>query len=378
MFLRILSLLFVTALIVACGAAPPGAPTDGSTATSVLSPASPSNSTAISEPAPTTASPPAGQFTLPAPPERLSLMDGSLVIDGSSTVFPIIETSALAFRGHAPNVDIRLGVSGTGGGFKKFCAGETIISNASRPIKESEAAECAAQNISFIELPVAFDGLSVVVNPANSWAVCMTVDELRQIWEPTATGVITSWNQVRADWPAEPMRLYGAGADSGTYDYFTLAVVGEEGVSRQDYTGSEDDYLLAQDIAEDTGGLGFFGYAYYVEYADRLRLVEIDAGAGCVSPGPETIAQGSYQPLSRPIFVYVRADALERPEVRAFVDFTLANGPALVNEARYVPLPPRAYELALLRVERGVTGSVFSGGSQTGISIEQLLELEGN
>ena len=311
-------------------------------------------------------------------PARAAELAGTITIDGSSTVFPITEAVAAEFRAAAPGVAIQLGVSGTGGGFKKFCAGEIEIAEASRPIKLSEEDACAASAISYIEIPVAFDGISVVVHRDNTWADCMTSAELRRLWEPAATGVITSWQQLRPEWPDLPIQLYGAGADSGTFDYFTSAIVGSEGASRSDYTGSEDDYLLAQDIAGNPGALGFFGYAYYREYQDRLRLVAVDAGDGaCVTPSEDTIASGAYQPLSRPIFVYVRPDALDRPEVAAFLEFYLADLARLVRQVRYVPLPPRAYELAAGRLSQRKLGSIFGGGSQIGVSIERLLELEG-
>jgi phosphate transport system substrate-binding protein len=348
--------------LVGCAAPPPLAPT----AAADQSPTTDPGTTAIPTPFPLT--PPA------------ALPDGRsapIVIDGSSTVFPITEAASLAFRHYAPQVEIRLGVSGTGGGFKKFCAGETLISDASRPISQAEAKACADAGIAYIELPIAFDGISVMVHPNNTWATCISVAELRSLWRPEAEGAVTRWSQVRAGWPATPISLYGAGSDSGTYDYFSVAIVGTDGAIRKDYTASEDDYLLAQDLADDPRGLGFFGYAYYVEYAGRLRAVAVDSGAGCVTPSAASIADGSYQPLSRPIFLYVRADALDRPELRAFVDFYLVNGPSLVREARYIPLPDRAYPLVARRVARRLSGSVFAGGSQVGVSIEEILKLEG-
>lgn len=366
---RIAALSLVALLLVACGGTttvlPSPTPVPSST---VLPPSIPSPEPTIPPFTPTLA--------LTLPNTNLSALKGEIKIDGSSTVFPITEQVAIVFNELAPDVTIRLGVSGTGGGFTRFCAGETDISNASRPIKQRELETCTANGIQFIELPVAFDGLSVVVHPQNDWAQCLTVADLKRMWEPEAEGQITRWNQIRPEWPDQPLRLYGAGADSGTYDYFTSAIVGKEGVSRGDYTASEDDYLLAQDVAADRLGLAFFGYAYYVEYTGQLRAVAIDSGNGCVAPSEATIADGSYQPLSRPIFMYVRVDALERPEVRAFVDMYLRNGELFVNKARYIPLPARAYELAIRRVERRITGSVFAGGSQVGLSIEQLLQLE--
>ncbi|WP_298821827.1 PstS family phosphate ABC transporter substrate-binding protein [Chloroflexus sp.] len=354
---RHIALILVTLAMVACGA-PLAAPTSPT-------------------PLPTpTAPPPSPTAALLLPTmEQMALAD-EIKIDGSSTVFPITEQVAIAFGELAPDVAIRVGVSGTGGGFARFCAGETDISNASRPIKQSEMEACARQGIDFIELPVAFDGLSVVVHPDNDWAQCLTVAELNRMWAPEAEGKITRWNQIRPEWPDEPLRLYGAGADSGTYDYFTAAIVGAEGASRLDYTASEDDYLLAQDVAADRFGLGFFGYAYYVEYAGQLRAVAIDNGQGCVAPTTDTINNGQYQPLSRPIFIYARADRITQPAVRAFVEFYLLNGAAFATKARYVPLPEPVYQLALRRVERRIVGSVFAGGSQVGLSIEQLLRLE--
>ncbi len=355
--LRIVALSLVALLLVACS---------GSTA----APPSPT-------PPPISATPqPSPTAALVMPNADLAALSGEIKIDGSSTVFPITEQVAVAFNNAAPQVTIRLGVSGTGGGFARFCNGETDISNASRPIKQREMETCTANGIEFIELPVAFDGLSVVVHPQNDWAQCLTVAELKRIWEPAAEGLITRWNQIRPEWPDEPLHLYGAGVDSGTYDYFTSAIVGQEGVSRSDFTASEDDYLLAQDVSADRFGLGFFGYAYYVEYAGQLRAVAIDNGAGCIGPSEATITDSSYQPLSRPIFIYVRADAIKRPEVRAFIDTYLRNGTLFASKALYVPLPEKAYELALRRVERQRTGSMFSGGSQVGLSIEQLLQLE--
>ncbi|MBX0329488.1 PstS family phosphate ABC transporter substrate-binding protein [Oscillochloris sp. ZM17-4] len=335
---------------------PPGQPT-----TAAPQPTTPVRTTA-------TLAPPAGT------PEQLS---GTIIIDGSSTVFPITEAASIAFRSFAPQVEIRLGVSGSSGGFKKFCAGETLISDASRPISADEAQACAQAGIGYIELPIAFDGISVMVHPDNTWASCVTVAELKALWAPEAEGVVTRWSQLHQGWPNTPISLYGAGGDSGTFDYFTHAIVGTERSSRKDYVASEDDYLLAQDLAADPAGLGFFGYAYYVEYEGRLRALEIDNGEGCVAPSATSIADGSYQPLSRPIFLYVRADALDRPEVHAFIDFYLTNGPALVRQARYIPLPDSAYPLVARRVENRITGSVFSGGSQVGVSIEEILQLEG-
>lgn len=312
----------------------------------------------------------------PAPAEALAALAGTIAIDGSSTVFPITEAAAAEFRILAPDVAITLGVSGTGGGFERFCAGEIVIADASRPIKVDESAACAKAGAAFVELPVAYDGIAVVVNAENTWAECLTSAELRRIWEPEATGKVQSWRDVRPDWPDVPLALYGAGAASGTFDYFTAAIVGTEDAIRPDYTASEDDYLLAQDVSANPGGLAFFGYTYSVEYAQKLRAVAVDSGSGCVSPSAETIATGVYQPLARPVFIYVRADALDRPEVAAFVRFYLTNAAHLARQVRSIPLPERAYELVRARADRVVTGSVFAGDVAVGLSIEQLLQLE--
>ena len=304
-------------------------------------------------------------------------LSGMVRGDGSSTVFPIMEAVAEEFQSENRGVRVTMGISGTGGGFKRFCAGETDVSNASRPIKESEVEACRAAGAEYVEIPVAFDGLSVVVNPANDFAACMTVQELRRLWQPEAQGKVTRWSQVRQGWPDEEIHLYGAGTDSGTYDYFTEAIVGEEGASRGDFTPSEDDNVLVQGVAGDPNALGFFGYAYYEENQNRLKLVAIDGGEGCVKPAPQTIADGSYQPLSRPLFIYARRSALERPEVRAFVEYTIANAPDLVSEVGYIPLSDRLYRLAQTRVEKGITGSIYAGGgSQVGTSLEDPLQKE--
>jgi len=361
--LRAIGLISLSLILVACGAAPATQP-----------PAAPTPTRGF--PAPTTAPTPAG--ARPAlEPTRAAGLGGTVVIDGSSTVFPITEAVAAEFRAAAPGVAVQLGVSGTGGGLKKFCAGEIDVAEASRPIKLEEEAACAANGIGFIEVPLAFDGISVVVHRDNTWADCLTRAELKRLWEPAAAGAITTWRQLRPEWPDTPIQLYGAGADSGTFDYFTSAIVGSEGASRNDYIGSEDDYLLAQDIAGTPGALGFFGYAYYREYQDRLKLVAIDAGDGnCVTPDEQSIAAGDYQPLSRPMFMYVRPDALDRPEVAAFIEFYLADLARVVRQVRSVPLPARAYELAAERLSQRRLGSIFGGGSQIGVSIERLLELE--
>ncbi|MCS6941153.1 MAG: PstS family phosphate ABC transporter substrate-binding protein, partial [Roseiflexus sp.] len=310
-------------------------------------------------------------------PTTLPTLRGNIVIDGSSTVYPITELATQQFMSVAPNVNIQLGVSGTGGGFKKFCAGITDMSNASRPIKPDESEICRANGIEFVEMPIAFDGVSVIVNRENSWAQCMTLDELKRMWAPESEGVITTWRQIRADWPDQPFKLYAPGEDSGTHDYFTAAIVGKEDASRNDYIGSEDDYVLMQRVIEESNGLAYVGFAYYQEYTDKVSVVAVDAGQGCVLPSIETITDGRYTPLSRPLFIYVRADRLDRPEVRTFVEFYLDNVGQLVQDARYIPLPQRAYELVQQRVEARKTGSIFNKPVPVGVSIEELLVLEG-
>jgi phosphate transport system substrate-binding protein len=304
-----------------------------------------------------------------------------IVIDGSSTVFPITEAVAEEFRAQNP-ARVTIGVSGTGGGFKKFCNGETAISGASRPIKPTEVTQCKDKAIEYIELPVAYDGISVVVNPANDWAAHMTVAELKALFRPEAQGELKRWSQVRTGWPDQEIHLFGAGVDSGTYDYFTAAIVGTEHSSRGDFTSSEDDNVLVQGVAMDRLALGFFGYAYYKENQSKLKIVPIDDekddnGKGPIAPTPESVINGTYSPLSRPIFIYVSKAAVGRPEVQAFVQFYLEHGPKLVSEVGYIPLPERAYTLALKRLSNRVLGSVFGGtGSKVGVSVEALLAAE--
>jgi phosphate transport system substrate-binding protein len=301
-------------------------------------------------------------------------------IDGSSTVYPITEAMAEEFQIEKEGeVRVTVGIAGTGGGFKKFCRGETHISDASRPIKESERAACKEAGIEFIELPVALDALTVMVNPQNDWVDYLSVDELKKVWEPDAQGEVTSWSQIREGFPDRPLTLYGAGVDSGTYDYFTEAVVGEEGSSRGDFTASEDDNVLVQGISSDPNALGFFGLAYYVENQDKLKAVPIQppGGGEPVAPSVESARTGAYQPLSRPIFIYVSRQAADEIEaVRQFVEFYLdpENAEVLVSEVGYVPLPTEAYELALANFEKRHTGTAFHGGSQVGVAVEDLLQ----
>jgi phosphate transport system substrate-binding protein len=274
------------------------------------------------------------------------------------------------------SVKVTVGISGTGGGFKKFSRGETDISDASRPIVKKEVEACKEAGIEYIELPVAYDGIAVMVNPKNNWVTSMSPADLKKIWEPAAEGKMTKWNQVNSKWPDAPLKLYGPGVDSGTFDYFTEAIVGKSRASRGDFTASEDDNVLVQGIASDRGALGFFGFAYYAENTDKLKIVSIDGGKGPVTPSEKTIMDGTYEPLSRPIFIYINKKSAEKPEVKEFVEFYLKNAPKLVKQVKYVPLPDRAYQLAAARFGKRVTGSVFGGEAKIGMRIEDLLKLE--
>ena len=299
-------------------------------------------------------------------------------IDGSSTVFPISEAIAEEHQRENRDVKVTVGVSGTGGGFKKFVRGEIDIADASRPISEKEMADAKAAGIEYIELPVAFDALTVMVNPKNDWINQFTVEELKKIWSPDAQQKITKWNQVNPSWPDAPLTLYGAGSDSGTFDYFTEAIVGKSKSSRGDYTASEDDNVLVQGIANDKNALGYFGYAYYAENQDKLKAVPIVNKEGkAVAPSPETVKDGSYNPLSRPIFIYVNKKSLnERPEVKKFVEFYLKNAPELVAEVKYVPLPDNAYQMATQRLNEQKAGTIFGGKEAVGITIDELFQRE--
>lgn len=271
------------------------------------------------------------------------VLSGTIKVDGSSTVFPITEAVAEEFRSVESQVKVTVGVSGTGGGFKKFSRGETNLSNASRPIKDKEKKACAENNIKYLELEVAYDGLAVLVNPANDWVDHFTVEELRKIWEPAAQGKIMKWNQIRPEWPNEEIHLFGPGVASGTYDYFTEAIVGKSGSSRGDFTASEDDHVLVQGIAGDKFSLGFFGLAYYAENKDKLSLIGVHNGTEIVKPSLETVKNGSYKPLSRPLFVYVNSTSVKSPEVIEFVNFYIDNAGELSKDVGYIPLPDENY-----------------------------------
>ena len=268
--------------------------------------------------------------------------------DGSSTVFPIAEAVAEEFLKSQSDIDVVVGISGTGGGFQKFCAGEIDFVNASRAIQESELETCAEEDIEAVEFQIAYDGLAIIANPAADFVDCLLVEELQRIWEPGSE--ISNWNEVRPEWPDHPIALYGPDTDSGTFDYFTAEIVGEQDLSRPDYTASADDNVLVQGIAGDDDGFGYFGFAFYEQNAEALRLIAVDNGSGCVLPNQETILDGTYNPLSRPLFVYVRKDALERPEVAEFVRFYLTEGGALAAEVGYVPATDEIYEDGLGKI----------------------------
>ncbi len=298
-----------------------------------------------------------------------------IAIDGSSTVFPITEAVAEEFQKSHP-ARVTIGVSGSGGGFKKFCKQEIDISGASRPIKPSEVKLCAANGVDYIELPVAYDGIAVVVHKQADWVDSMKVSELARLWAPAAQAKVMRWNQVRTGWPDRKIHLFGPGVDSGTYDYFTHAIVGTEHASRGDFTSSEDDNVLVQGVANDINALGFFGFAYYKENAAKLKVVPIDdeKQGKAVVPSLQSVADGSYQPLSRPLFIYVRKQAAGRKEVADFISYYLNHGSELVAEVGYIPLPARAYKLVEKRFTERVLGSVFGGkGSKIGVTVEELL-----
>ncbi|WP_025869327.1 PstS family phosphate ABC transporter substrate-binding protein [Methylobacillus glycogenes] len=297
-------------------------------------------------------------------------------IDGSSTVYPITEAVAEEFQ-KAKRVKVTVGISGTGGGFKKFCRGETDISEASRPILAKEMELCKAAGIDYIELPVAYDALTVVVNPKNSFIKSFTVEELKKLWEPEAQGKVKTWKQVNPSWPDSPVKLFGAGSDSGTFDYFTEAIVGKAKSSRGDFTASEDDNVLVQGVANDVAATGYFGFAYYEENATRVKAVPIvaKAGAPAVLPSRENVMNGSYQPLSRPLFIYVSANAAKNnPNVKAFIDFYLANAKPLVEEVKYIPLPANEYTAVNEHWKAQKVGTGFGGEPEVGVKITDLLK----
>lgn len=321
-------LLVITALACTGGSTPASQPQQPG-------PAAPAATTAPTSSAPTS------QSQQPAPSASAVQLKGTIEIDGSSTVFPVSEAVAEEFHKLHPDVRVNVGVSGTGGGFKRFTAGETVISDASRPIKDKEAQAAQENGVEYYPLRVAMDGLSVLVSPQNDFAQCLTTDQLKAIWEPGST--VTNWNDVNPSWPDKEIVLYGPDTDSGTFDYFTEEIVGEAQASRADYTASADDNVLVQGISGGRYSLGYFGYAYYAENKDKLNLVAVDAGNGCVEPTSETIENGTYTPLSRPLFIYVSKTSMERPEVKAFVEFYLDNAAELATEVGYIRLGDEEY-----------------------------------
>jgi phosphate transport system substrate-binding protein len=296
-------------------------------------------------------------------------------VDGSSTVYPISNAIAQEYaktKGSKVTVDVQF--SGTSGGFKKFCAGETDISNASRPILLKELDECVKAGVGFIELPIAFDALTVVVNPKNTWVTDLTMAELKAMWEPAAQSKIKNWKQIRASFPDKPLKLFGAGNQSGTYDYFNEVTMGEAKASRTDYSGSEDDADTVRGIEANEGALGYFGFAYYEANQNKLKLVAIDNGKGSILPSRETVEKAAYQPFSRPLFIYVSSKAAqEKPEVRAFVEYYLTHARRVSTIVGYIPLPEEAYRLATIQFTRGEIGTAFEGVPQPNVTIAELL-----
>ena len=302
---------------------------------------------------------------------------GDIRVDGSSTVFVLSEAVAEEFSKAGNRARVTVGQSGTGGGFQKFCRGETDVSDASRPIRSTEIQACKTAGIGFFEVPVAYDGIAIVVHPKAAWIADITTAELKTLWSPDAQGKVTRWSQVRPGWPDREIHLFGAGVDSGTYDYFTEAINGKEGASRGDFTSSEDDNVLVQGVAGDELALGFLPYAYYNENKERLKLVSLDGGKGPIAPSFDTIRTGTYQPLSRPLFIYVSEKSLARPEVQQFVDFYIANVGGLAEEVGYVQLGAEGYRLVAEHFKKRQPGTLFGeSGSQVGMTIEQLLAKE--
>ena len=371
----LLGALVLSVALVACGSA---ASSSGGTAGSAPPAAAASSTGGAAGEAMTSvsaSSDSSGEVMEQPVPVDYAALSGDIAIDGSSTVFPITEAVAEEF-GYLTNGNVRVtvGVSGTGGGFKKFCNSETQISDASRPIKGSEVTLCAEGGVEYIEIPVAIDGLTVVVNNDNDFVECITVAELNKMWDPEAEDTITAWNQVRADWPADDMELYAPGVDSGTFDYFTDTVNGDSGASRGDFTASEDDNVLVTGVAGSRNGIGYFGYAYYVENAGRLKAVAVDGGAGCVAPTDAAINDGSYSPLSRPLFIYVRKDAAQTPHIAEFIRYFLSGeGQQLAAEVGYIPYPQEVYDLALAKFENGTIGAAFGGDNPLEGSVAEVL-----
>ncbi len=302
----------------------------------------------------------------------------TIAIDGSSTVFPVAEAFAEEFQKLTKGqIRVTVGISGTGGGFKKFCRGETDISNGSRPILKAEIEDCKKNGIEFIELPIAFDALTVAVSPKNNFiGNCITVAQLKKIWEPAAQGKIINWSDVDPKWPNTKISLFGAGADSGTFDYFTEAINGKAKATRSDFTASEDDNVLVQGIENDANSLGYIPYAYYAPHAKQMKALAIDGGRGCIFPSTEAVQRGEYNPLGRPLFIYVSRKSADKPEVQQYIEFIMTKGSPLVAEVKYLPLPDAAYAHALKSFKDRRVGSVFGGVPEVGLSIEELMKRE--
>ena len=295
-------------------------------------------------------------------------------VDGSSTVYLTTEAVAEEFqKASRGRIRVTVGISGTGGGFKKFCRGETDIADASRPILKEEINLCQKNGIAYYELPIAFDAMTVAVSPKNTWVTSMTVEELKKMWEPAAQNKITRWNQVRSDWPDAPLVLFGPGSDSGTFDYFTDAIVGKAKSSRGDYTASEDDNVIVQGIESNKNALGYMGFAYYIAQTEKLKAIAIIGKTGPVMPSAENVLKGIYQPLSRPLFIYVNEAAAKRTEVKEFVDYYLTEGPKLIAEVRYIPLPENVYTKVRERFKKGDVGTGFGGVPEVGLAVEEIM-----
>ncbi len=295
-------------------------------------------------------------------------------VDGSSSVYPLSEAVAEEFQNaNHGRIRVTVGIAGTGGGFKKFCRGETDIADASRPILREEMDLCQKNGIAYYELPVAFDALTVVVSPKNTWLTSITVEELKRTWEPAAQKKVTNWKHIRYDWPDAPLVLFGAGSDSGTFDYFTQAIVGTAKASRGDYTASEDDNVLVQGIANNKNALGYIPFAYYAAHKKKLKVVSIAGKDGPVFPNVENVVNGRYQPLSRPLFIYVSETAAKRTEVQDFVNYYLTAGPKLIAEIGYVPLSEQAYDMAGERFKKGLLGTGFGGTPETGLGEKEIM-----
>ena len=365
----LLTLTIATATLSLLAAACSSSGTTSSTPTSTATTAGAAKGTG-------TPAPVAGKVVEPANKADLAKLKGDVVIDGSSTVYPVTAAAAEEFRKFAKEVRISVGVSGTGGGFKKFCSGETHIQDASRPISTSEVTACKEKGIDYIELPIAYDGLAVVINPKNTWAACLTKAELKKIWEPGAQGKITNWKQVRDSFPDKALKLYGPGTDSGTFEYFTEAINGTAKASRGDFQASEDDNVLVAGVAGDEGAMGYFGLAYYTENASKLKLAKVDNAADgkCIEPTIATVNDGSYQPLSRPIFIYVKKSEAARPEVAAFVNFYLSKSFTPLVESRevgYVALSDTLYQSIAKRFNAGTVGTLFPKGAEVGATLDR-------